>query len=216
MNKPTRSIELVVWSGLCCVLLAIVGSFLVAKLRTRGTITARSLPVMGAVEAFTLTNQLGQAVSLEDLRGHVWVADIIFTRCPGPCAKMTREMRSLQDAVSAKTGVRFISLTADPGNDTPAVLKQYGEKHGAYPDRWSFLTGNQTDLYRVATRGLLLAVEEIKPEARQSEVDMFIHSTRFAIVDRNGRVRAALDGADPESRPKILATIEALLKERRE
>ncbi len=216
MNKPTRSVELVVWAGLSCVLVAIVGSFLVARIRTRGTVSAQSLPVLGTVEAFAFTNQLGQWMTSEDLRGHVWVADIIFTRCPGPCTKMTRQMRALQDALPPDTGVRFVSLTADPGYDTATILKQYAEKHGAAPGRWSLLTGNQSELYRLATRGLYLAGEEIAPEARQSEADMFIHSTRFAIVDRQGRVRGFFDGADQESVPKILAALRALLTEEAE
>jgi len=215
VNKPTRSVQLVVWTGLSFVLLAIIGSFVLARLRTGGTLSARSLPVLGTVEAFTLTNQFGHRVSREDLLGQVWVADIIFTRCAGPCTKMTREMRAVQDSLPPESGVRFVSLTADPGFDTPAVLKQYAQKHGADPARWSFLTGAQHDLHRLATRGLLLAVEEISPEARQTDADLFIHSTRFAVVDREGRVRAALDGADPQSRPQLLATIRALLQENR-
>ncbi len=216
MNKPTRSIELVVWGGLVCVLVAVVGSFLLSMLKRGLSVQWQSLPVLSTVAAFALTNEQGRIVSLEDLRGHVWVADLIFTRCPGPCTKMTREMGALHDALPAAADVKFISLTADPGFDTTAVLKQYGEKNGASPARWSFLTGNKADIYRLATRGLLLAVEEIKPEARESDADLFVHSTRFAVVDRQGRVRGSFDGVEPESRPKVLDAVKALLKERRE
>src|SRR6266496_146692 len=119
MNKPTRSIEWIVWGGLILVMSAIVAAFTASKLRRP------PLPVYGSVPDFALTNQFGRVVSLSDLRGKVWIADIIFTRCPGPCAKMTREMSELQSAIQAGAAVQFVSLTADPKFDTPEVLKQY-------------------------------------------------------------------------------------------
>ena len=64
----------------------------------------KPLPVYGQIADFALTNQNGGTVSLADLRGHVWVADIIFTRCPGPCPKMTRQMKELQEALRRAAG----------------------------------------------------------------------------------------------------------------
>src|SRR3954470_8908238 len=63
--------------------------------------TKQPLPVFRPVAGFTLTNQNGRAVSPADLRGKVWLADVIFTTCPGPCRQMTREMKDLQDALPA-------------------------------------------------------------------------------------------------------------------
>ena len=62
-----------------------------------------ALRVIGPVADFTLTNQDGQATSLADLTNHVWVADIIFTRCAGPCPRMTGQMRSLQALLPKRT-----------------------------------------------------------------------------------------------------------------
>ena len=81
------------------------------------------MPVLGQLPDFVLTNQLGQAVSLADLRGQVWVADVIFTRCPGPCAKMTRHYAELQTALPANQPIKLVSFTSDPEYDTPKVLK---------------------------------------------------------------------------------------------
>jgi protein SCO1/2 len=216
MKEPTRSIEWVTWGGLICVLLAIPIFFLIARFQKSGARASGHLPVLGTVTAFALTNQQDKVISLEDLRGHVWVADIIFTRCPGPCTRMTQAMRALQDALPADGAVRFISLTADPDFDTPAVLNQYSRKHGASPALWSFLTGNKRDVYQLATRGLLLAVQETEPATRESDVDLFVHSTRFSVVDRRGRIRGSFDGADQESRRQILAAVRELLDENTE
>ena len=209
MNKPTRSIEWIVWGGLVLVIVAIAGAFTASKLGQNPP-----LPVYATVPDFALTNQFGRVISMSDLRGKVWVADIIFTRCPGPCPKMTKQMGELQAALPPEEPVILLSLTADPDFDTPEVLRRYGEERGASADRWHFLTGQKADLYRLATKGLLLALDEVKPEQRESERDLFVHSTRFVVVDKQGRIRASFDGAEPSSRPRILETIRVLMQEK--
>jgi protein SCO1/2 len=209
VNKPTRSIEWMVWVGLALVIAAIFGAYVVSKLGT----SQRPLPVLSRVPDFTLTNQFGRAIKLSDLRGQVWVADIIFTRCPGPCAKMTQEMSQLQSRLPPNQAVKFLSLTADPEFDTPDVLRKYGEKFGAAPERWHFLTGPKLDLYRLATKGLLLAVDEVKADERTSPDDLFVHSTRFVVVDKLGRVRDTFDGTEPSSRQLIVDAIQTLQRE---
>lgn len=210
MNKPTRSIEWTVWGGLVLVMVAIIAAFTASKAGRRNP----PLLIYGTVPDFALTNQFGRVVSLADLRDHVWVADIIFTRCPGPCLKMTRQMSQLQAALPANEPVQLISLTADPEFDTPEILERYGEVHGAAADRWYFLTGKKTDVYRLATKGLLLALDETKPEQRQSDNDLFVHSTLFVVVDKQGRIRASFEGAEPSSSAKILEAVRVLLREK--
>ena len=210
MNKPTRSMEWIVWGGLALVIAAIFTAYLSSSLFGK---RQEPLPVMGTVSNFTLTNQLGRVVTLSDLRGQVWVADIIFTRCPGTCAKMTRELNRLQSTLPPNPSVKFLSLTADPEYDTPEVLSEYAKKSGAEPERWQFLTGKKLDLYRLATKGLLLAVDEIQADERTSPNDLFLHSTHFVVVDKQGRVRGGFDGTEPSSQRKIVEAIQTLLRE---
>ena len=210
MNKPTRSIEWIVWGGLALVIVAIFAAYVASRIVGK---RQPPLPVMGSVSDFTLTNQLGRVVTLADLHGQVWVADIIFTRCPRACAKMTREMSQLQSALPPNQPVRFLSLTADPEYDTPEVLSEYAKKFGAASERWQFLTGKKLDVYRLATKGLLLAVDEVKADERTSPNDLFLHSTHFVVVDKQGCVRGGFDGTEPSSQPKIVESIQTLLRE---
>ena len=210
MNKPTRSIEWIVWSGLAVVILTIFGAYVASSL---GKNHRPALPVLSRVPDFALTNQFGRVVTLADFRGQVWVADIIFTRCPRACAKMTREMSQLQSALPPNQPVKFLSLTADPEYDTPEVLSEYAKKFGAASERWQFLTGKKLDVYRLATKGLLLAVDEIKADERTSPNDLFLHSTHFVVVDKQGRIRGGFDGTEPSSQPKIVESIQTLLRE---
>src|SRR5512140_757113 len=101
MNPPAntvRRLDRLIWTGLILALppVLLVLAFIALQLAER---RRPPLPVYGLVSDFTLTNQLGRAMSLADFRGHAWVVDIIFTRCPGPCLKMTRQMVQLQQAL---------------------------------------------------------------------------------------------------------------------
>ena len=127
------------------------------------------------------------AVTLADLRGQVWVADIIFTRCAGPCPRMTKQMKSLQAALPADSRAKLVTLTTDPEFDTPEVLKKYAERFNANADRWMFLTGAKKEIAALGIDSLKLTAVEKKPEEREDPDDLFIHSTIFIVVDKQAR-----------------------------
>ncbi len=216
-NPPVRRIGWLAWSGVLVVLAALLLAGLLAQLKLSQA-HLKPLPVIGPVAAFTLTNQAGRVVTLTNLLGKVWVADIIFTRCGGPCPRMTQQMKTLQDALPAGSGTQFVTLTTDPDNDNPAVLKAYADKMGADTQRWTFLTGSKKELQALATSSLKLSAVEIKPEARVSPDDFFVHSTTFVVVDKQGRVRGMFEtggeGVDwPAARAKILSAVKHLERE---
>ena len=213
MNEPARKIQWLAWGGLTLVIATILLAFLVTQVKRR-TPAAAPLPVYGQVADFTLTNQNGRAVSLADLRGHPWVADIIFTTCPGPCRKMTRQMKELQHALPPGSRAKLVSLTTFPAFDTPAVLKAYAEQFGADPNRWLFLTGAKTEINRLAVDSLKLTAIEKKPEDRESPDDLFIHSTIFVIVDKQAQLRGVFETTGDDIDPKkVQAQILAALKQ---
>ena len=217
MDQRARRIEWLVWAGLILIILTLLLAFLLAQLRLREAL-GKPLPVIGQVAPFTLTNQLGRPFSLSDLRGQVWVADIIFTTCPGPCTKMSRFMRDLQTAVAPNNRTKFVSLTTYPDHDTPAVLKAYGQQFGADPARWIFLTGTKKDIAALAVDSLKLSAMEKPAAERTSADDLFIHTTIFVIVDKQGRLRGVFettgDDVDPQkARSAILAAIRRLERE---
>lgn len=207
-----------IWIGVALVLVILGGAFVLSRLSPRGGSPAK-LPVIGDIADFALTNQAGQFVSLADLRGHVWVADIIFTRCPGPCARMTRQLAALQNALPSDSRARLVSLTTDPEFDTPAVMQQYAARFGANPERWSFLTGTKKEIAALATDSLKLTAVEKEAAARENPNDLFIHSTIFVVVDKQARLRGVFEtgGDDIEwtnVQAEILATVRQLERER--
>jgi protein SCO1/2 len=155
--------------------------------------------------AFQLTDQNGRQVSLDDLKGKVWLADFVYTTCPGPCPLITAHMAQLQRKLPPGADIRLVSISTDPQGDTPPVLKAYAEKFGA-TDRWTFLTGPKDQVYDLINHGFLLA-------ASAPAGAPILHSTKMALVDRNGTVRAYYDGNEGTADPQILADMQTLLNE---
>jgi protein SCO1/2 len=217
MNPPSRKLPWTAVIGLLLLVMTLALAFLLADLKSRGALKPR-LPVLGQVANFNLTNQNNVAVTLGDLRGQVWAADIIFTRCPGPCARMTRQMKEIEVALPPESRAKLISLTTDPEFDVPEVLARYAERFNANTNHWTFLTGTKKEIGHLAIDSLKLSAVEKKPEDRTSDDDLFIHSTYIVLVDKRGQLRAVFhtDGEEADwakSKQEILGAIKQLERE---
>src|SRR5215217_5286728 len=87
----------------------------------------RTVSSYGTVPTFQLTNQNGQPFGSGQLAGKIWIADFIYTTCPGPCPMISGRMSELQKPL-AKSDVHLVSFSVDPVKDTPAVLRDYAAK----------------------------------------------------------------------------------------
>lgn len=219
MAETPERLSRTLWIGVGLLIIILAVAFAFSRMEPKPG-RAAALPVLGQIADFTLTNQMGQAVTLANLRGHVWVADIIFTRCAGPCPRMTRQMQSLQDALPRTSNAKLVTLTTDPDFDTPEVLKNYPQRIGVNAaERWIFLTGAKKAIAALAIDSLKLTAVEKKPEERTDAADLFIHSTLFVVVDKAARWRAVFetDGEGIEwtnVQSRILATVQQLERER--
>jgi len=208
MNGGSRSLRILVWAILGAVMFGIIVAFI-------NSIGQRSnLPEFGKVQPFALTNQLGDTITLDSLKGKVWVADIIFARCPGPCPKMTQEMAAIQKSFDPSQPLRFVTLTTDPEHDTVPALKKYSEKFSADHNRWFFLTGPKREIVaNLAAGSLKLSAVEKDKALQENENDLFIHTTMFVLVDKAGSVRGFYESLEPGFQEKIRADITRLLAE---
>jgi len=161
----------------------------------------------GNVPEFTLINQDGKDFGLADLRGKIWIADFIYTTCPGPCPMISNRMSELQKPLE-KTDVHLVSFTVDPAKDTPQVLRGYAEKLEAEPGRWDFLTGPQSAIYDLSRNGFKLAVSD-----GSHAKGIPVHSTRMILVDRRGEIRGYYDAVEPDAITKLVADATHLLRE---
>lgn len=175
------------------------------------------LPSFTAVPPFALTAQDGRQVTRDEYAGRVWIANFVFTTCPGPCPMLTSHMRSVQDLLEERSlDVPLASFSVDPEKDTPEVLTQYGKTFGADFTRWTFLTGDKQEIYDLILHGFLLAVSDGAVSAEYSAgPGVITHSTRFALVDQQGQVRGYYQGEEPSVAAEIVAGAERLLAESR-
>jgi len=165
------------------------------------------------VGEFTLTERSGRTVTQNDLRGHVWVASFIFTRCNGPCPAVTSTVASLQSEFREAPGVRFVTFTVDPARDDLSALRDYANNRNADPERWLFLTGDEATIHALMRDRFHFYVER-KKEGDVRPGDEFGHSTHLALVDKRGVIRSICDGLPGEHSPELFQEQLARFKER--
>jgi protein SCO1 len=164
----------------------------------------RALPSYGAVPPFDLVNQEAQPFGSAQLTGRIWIADFIFTTCPGPCPIISTRMSELKRPLE-QSDVQLVSFSVDPEKDTPAVLREYAEKLKAQPSRWNFLTGQRDAIYYLMRDGFKLTILE--------DQGMPVHATSFVLVDRRGAIRGYYDALASDAVTKLLADTNHLLRE---
>ena len=156
----------------------------------------RVLPFYGAVPDFKLTERSGKPLTNQDLKGKVWIADVIFTRCAGQCPMMSLKMKELNQKLPKAS---FASFTTDPDYDTPQVLSTYANWYEADSKRWLFLTGTKEMLNAVMAGFKMGRVD-----------DPAMHSDRFVLVDKTGQIRGFYDANDNVSIEKLMKDIRVL------
>ena len=217
MDSRSNAYRKLFRSGLVLVLLFVgYGLFLINRSGSggNGAPSTAPLPVLRTISSMDLVDQEGEPVNLQTFRGQPWFANIIFTRCPGPCARMTQKMRQLQEALPAEASeVQLVSLTTDPDFDTPEVLSQYARKFQADTQTWKFLTGTKEEIVRVSTQEWLLVMLEKGEAERESPNDIFLHSTLTVLMDGLGRIRGTYEILEEGQLEEALADLQRLLQE---
>ena len=170
-------------------------------------LASRQIQNYGSVPPFQLTNQDGKPFGSSNLAGKIWIADFIYSTCPGPCPMISTRMSEMQKPLE-KTDVHFVSFTVDPDKDTPERLREYASQLHAASDRWDFLTGPKSEIYNLSLNGFKLAAA-----ARSSENPEPLHSTRMILVDRHGQIRGYYDAVTADAITKLLGDTNHLLKE---
>src|SRR6185312_3196570 len=155
------------------------------------------------------TNQLGQQVSFNDLKGKIIVLDFFFTHCPTICPQLAKSMEKLQNSFPNNDSiVQFVSISIDPKHDSVAQLRKWAEKFNVNPDSWWLLTGDRDSIYR-------FALNEMKASVADADVDTaFIHTQNFFLLDKERVVRGWFDGLDSVAQSKLVRDIPLLMLEK--
>ena len=154
---------------------------------------------------YHFTNELGNAVSLKELKGKALAIDFIFTTCPFPtmCPRLSQNFsetqKTLKEMPNAPTNWHLLTISFDPEKDTPAVLKNYAGRFGYDPQHWSFLTG---DLMEIT------AIAEQFGQMFWREGGSISHNARTVVIDADGKVQKII----PENKWTSDQLVEEILK----
>ena len=153
---------------------------------------------------FTLTDHDGREFTLSSLQSKAVLLDFIFTRCAGPCPILTAAHASLQrkfsDAVREKT--HLVSVSIDPGYDSPTRLRAYGETRGADLTHWTFVTGEPAAVAEVLDDYYVGTIRQ--PDGTLD------HLVITYLIDPQGRIAERYIGLDIEDH-RILDDLERVL-----
>jgi len=149
------------------------------------------VPVGSEVPDFELIDQSGAPVALSALKGKVVAVTFIYSRCPLPdyCPRMIENFRAIRQRFAAHMDQDLVLLTIsfDPRYDTPQVLNRYAASQRAGGPGWHFLTGDPANIERVCNAfGIQYWAEE----------GLITHSLQTAVIDREGRLAATVEGKE--------------------
>jgi protein SCO1/2 len=150
-------------------------------------------PVVGEVPAFTLVDQNGHRFGREQLLGRITIANLFCTQCDSARPEIIKGMRRIEDAYKERGIDRIVllSISMDPGTDTPERLREYARSIGADAGRWTFLTGDvgaahdlALDLFKYAS-----ATHVDAGDVYTTETDTGTKAKPLVLVDRRARIR---------------------------
>lgn len=150
-------------------------------------------------EKYSLINQNGAEIIFPDFaKGRTTIVGYIFTNCPDICPLTTNNMRLIQERLKKEKveDVNFVSISFDPENDKPEVLKKFAEIHNLDLSNWTFLTGEKSTIDSVIKKAGVFAVpgdSTVYPDGRK--IYYFVHTDRIQLVDEDGGVRKNYPGS---------------------
>jgi protein SCO1 len=171
----------------------------------------QQLPVIGGkdhtIANFQFTNQYNKLYSNTNWNNKIVVADFFFTHCPSICPKMTKSLKTVQKAFENVADIEFNSFTVDPESDSAARLKEYATKFDI-KGNWQLLTGNKTDLYRLARKSFMIVATDGDGGPQD-----FIHSDKLVLIDKQKHIRGYYDGTNETEVKQLIIDIKKLKNE---
>lgn len=142
----------------------------------------KNLYTIMKVPDFELTDQNNKKITNKDMLGKVYLVEFFFSKCPTICPVMNTNMRAIEDEIDAPN-FGIISISIDPENDTPELLKEHAKKIGAKSPNWHFLTGDRAYIGNLADQF------DIYVGDKEDESENLNHSGMIALVDQDGNLR---------------------------
>ena len=140
------------------------------------------------VPEFNFFNQNGELVSNNDYIGKVYIVEFFFTTCTTICPVMNTNLIHIQNSFTKFSDFGIASFSINPEYDTVDILNQYANKNGIVNSNWNLMTGDRSEIYKLANDGFNLYTA-----ASSDFIDGFEHSGYFALIDKQGFIRCRND-----------------------
>jgi protein SCO1/2 len=157
---------------------------------------------------FSLKNQNGKTITLNDWNNKTVVVDFFFTHCTSVCPKLARSFKKVQTAFAHKEDLLLNSFSVDPERDTVQRLKAYADQFGVSAN-WNLLTGPKTDIYRLARKSFSVTATD----GDGGDHD-FIHSEKLILIDKQKRIRGYYNGTSDSDVQQLITDIQKLNDEK--
>jgi len=166
------------------------GIVLQACSRTEPSQKAAGSGAPSALARATFTDQDGRTLNLAALSGQILVLDFFFTSCPRVCPLQAKALSEVRRTLSPelRSRVRFLSLSVDPDNDTPAALKAFALTNGVEQTGWSFVRASAAE-----THAITAEFEALDPRAPGERAST--HTTNIFLFDPGGRLMQRYAGS---------------------
>ena len=140
------------------------------------------------VPEFNFVNQNGDLVSNNDYIGKVYIVEFFFTTCTTICPVMNTNLIHIQNSFTKFSDFGIASFSINPEYDTVDILNQYANENGIVNSNWNLMTGDRSEIYKLANDGFNLYTA-----ASSDFIDGFEHSGYFALIDKQGFIRCRND-----------------------
>ena len=140
------------------------------------------------VPEFNFVNQNGEPVSNNDYVGKVYIVEFFFTTCTTICPVMNTNLIHIQNSFTKFSDFGIASFSINPEYDTVDILNQYADENGIVNSNWNLMTGDRSEIYKLANDGFNLYTA-----ASSDFIDGFEHSGYFALIDKQGFIRCRND-----------------------
>jgi protein SCO1/2 len=166
------------------------------------------------VPDFALTNQDGKQIHLSSFHGDVLLVTFIYTKCPFPnfCPLLSHNFANIyadakkDPALGAK--IKLLTISFDTKNDSPAVLRKYGETfrsitHDSPFDKWEFATASAEEMKKMS---------DFFGISYEQQNGVLVHSMSTSVITPDGKIYKWYDDAEWKANDLMKDASEALLQ----
>ena len=158
------------------------------------------------VSNFSLINQSGDTITQDEYKDKIYVVDFFFTRCQTICPIMTNNMVKIQKEFLNNSNIMLLSLSVTPDIDSVSVLQQYAKEKGVIESKWNITTGEKKHIYHLARKSFFAVAEQ-----GDGDLQDFIHTSNFILVDKEKQIRGIYEGTDEQELERIIKDINILM-----